>query len=87
VVHEDDDDIYVVETERRFAYVSELFVTEEARGTGAGKALLDACEAWARGRGMTVMQIGVLPANVRAEAVYRRAGYDSYAMQMRKYLR
>ena len=87
VVHEDDDDVYVVDAERRYAYVSELFVAAGARGTGVGKALLDACEAWARDRGMTVMQIGVLPANVRAEAVYRRAGYESYALRLRKYLR
>jgi hypothetical protein len=33
------------------------------------------------------MQIGVLPGNVRAHALYRREGYADYGIQLRKYLR
>lgn len=87
VVHEWDDDIYVVSEERRYAYISELYVNESVRGTGIGRALIAACEELARSRGIGVMQIGVLPANTRAHATYRQAGYANYAFQLRKYLR
>jgi len=87
VVFEDEDDVYVIGAERRYAYISELFVIDEARGLGAGRALIAACEAWARARGITVMQIGVLPGNVRAHGIYQRQGYSDYGIQLRKYLR
>src|SRR6185312_289800 len=50
-------------------------VVEHLRGSGAGRALIAACEDWTRARGLTVMQIGVLPGNVRAHDIYRRQGY------------
>ena len=87
VVNEADDDVYVVENERRFVYISELYVDEAARGTGVGRALIAACEAWAKTRGIAVMQIGVLAQNTRADRIYRRAGYAPYAYQLRKYLK
>lgn len=86
VVHEGLDDVYVLEAERRFAYVAELYLVEAARGSGAGRLLLEACEAWARERGLSVMQIGVLPGNERAKAVYAAAGFALYTTQLRKYL-
>jgi GNAT superfamily N-acetyltransferase len=86
VVHEADDDCYVLEAERRYVYISELYVDQAARGSGVGRALIQACEAWAGTRGIKVMQIGVLPGNTRAERVYREAGYAHYAYQLRKYL-
>ncbi len=87
VVVEQEDDIYVVAEERRYAYIAELFVVEPLRGSGAGRALIAACEDWARARGLTVMQIGVLPGNLRAHDIYRRQGYADYGIQLRKYLR
>ena len=87
IVVEQEDDIYVVAEERRYAYIAELFVAEALRGSGAGRALIAACEDWTRARGLTVMQIGVLPGNVRAHDIYRRQGYADYGIQLRKYLR
>ncbi len=87
VVVEQEDDIFVVAEERRHAYIAELFVVEPLRGTGAGRALIAACEDWSRAHGHTVMQIGVLPGNVRAHDIYRRQGYADYGIQLRKYLR
>jgi len=87
IVVEQEDDIYVVAEERRYAYIAELFVVEPLRGSGAGRALIAACEDWARARGLTVMQIGVLAGNVRAHDIYRRQGYADYGIQLRKYLR
>lgn len=86
VVHEAVDDLYVVEAERRMAYIDELYLTEAARGAGAGRALIAACEAWARSRGIPVIMIGVLDKNDRAHAVYNAAGYADYSLQLRKYL-
>ncbi|HTQ14497.1 MAG TPA: GNAT family N-acetyltransferase [Rhizomicrobium sp.] len=87
VVYLQDDDVFVVPTERRFAYVAELFVIEALRGQGAGRALIAACEDWGRSQGAGLMQIGVLPGNARAAGIYRRAGYSDYGLQLRKYLR
>ena len=86
VVHRAEDDVYVNDEERPFAYISELFVVEDARGKGIGRAFIAASEAWARAQGLKVMQIGVLPGNIRAKAIYERAGYHSYAVRLRKYL-
>lgn len=86
VVHETLDDLYVIETERRMAYIDELYLIDRARGLGAGRALITACEGWAKGRGIGVIMIGVLDKNGRAHAIYNAAGYDDYALQLRKYL-
>ena len=87
VVHLSNDDVYVVDRERRFAYIAELYVVERMRAQGIGRALIAACEDWARKRGVHVIQIGVLPGNERAHAIYRVAGYSDYGIQLRKYLR
>jgi GNAT superfamily N-acetyltransferase len=86
VAHEDDDDAYVLPQERRFVYISELFVVEAARGTGVGRVLIAACEDWARRRGIGVMHIAVLSANTRAAGIYTQAGYAPYSLRLRKYL-
>jgi len=85
--HESEDDIYVVSEERRIGYIAELFVVQESRGLGAGRSLINACEAWARRRGLPLIILGVLPKNARAFALYESSGYDSYAVFLRKYLR
>lgn len=86
VVHLSEDDVYVAAGERCFAYIAELYVVERMRAQGIGRALIAACEDWARKRGVNVMQIGVLPGNKRAHAIYRMAGYSEYGIQLRKYL-
>jgi GNAT superfamily N-acetyltransferase len=86
VVHETVDDIYVVEAERRMAYIDELYLIDRARGLGAGGALIKACEGWAKARGIGVIMIGVLAKNDNAHAIYNAAGYDDYSVQLRRYL-
>ncbi len=86
VVHETQDEIYVVAQERRLAYIAELFVAAAARGTGMGRALIAACTDWARGRGIATIEIGVLAGNARARAVYEDAGFVPYAVQLRRKL-
>ena len=84
VVLEAEDDVFVIASERRYAYIAELFVAETMRGAGVGRALIAACEDWARSHGHAVMQIGVLPGNARAKAIYERAGYATYGLQLRR---
>ena len=78
--------LYVVEGERTCGQISELFVIQEKRGQGVGQALIEACEAEAKSRGLRSMMIGVLSANKRSVSVYIQAGYSPYSMKLRKYL-
>jgi RimJ/RimL family protein N-acetyltransferase len=57
------------------AHVSILTVDAEVEGQGAGRALLEAAEAWARTRGMDMITLHVFAGNQRARAVYERLGY------------
>jgi GNAT superfamily N-acetyltransferase len=86
VVFEEQARVFVVEEERRYGLISELFVVDSARGKGVGRALIDACEDWARTRGLPVMIIGAHAANARAARIYTGAGFAPYSMQLRKYL-
>jgi GNAT superfamily N-acetyltransferase len=85
-VYEHQAPAYVIEEERRCAVICEAYVEAAVRGQGAGRALLDACEAWARGRGITVLHIGHLAENARASAVYEKAGFAPYVLLRRKKL-
>lgn len=85
-VYEHDAPTYVVEEERRCAVICEAYVEEASRGLGAGRALLAACEVWARGRGLAVIHIGHLAGNERAAAVYDKAGFSPYVQLRRKKL-
>jgi len=86
VVIEDETPPYVIAEERLGAYICELYVDTGARGQGAGKALMEACEAWARARGHKVIKIGHLAENRLAAAVYEKAGYTPYVVNRRKSL-
>lgn len=85
-VYEHDAPTYVIEEERRCAVICEAYVDASVRGQGAGRALLSACEAWARGQGLSVVHIGHLSGNHRAAAVYDKAGYAPYVLLRRKKL-
>jgi GNAT superfamily N-acetyltransferase len=78
--------VFVIEAERRHGSIAELFVTPKARGRGHGRTLIQACEAWGRGRGYKLLTIGVLAKNARAIRAYEGAGYDPYTVVMRRYL-
>lgn len=53
----------------------DLFVTPEARRTGAGRALLLAAEAHARANGFARMDLTTAKTNVRAQTLYRAMGW------------
>jgi len=78
--------LFVVEEERTYGYITELFVDEKCRGLGAGQALIEACENEARRLGLGHVLIGLLTQNARTANVYRQAGYSPYISELRKYL-
>jgi GNAT superfamily N-acetyltransferase len=84
--HDQLGELFVVEPERQHGYLAELYVVPEVRGKGIGRALIEGCEAWARGRGHRLLQVGVLARNARAIRSYEGAGYSAYGMTMRRYL-
>ncbi|WP_150956507.1 GNAT family N-acetyltransferase [Microbacterium testaceum] len=52
-----------------------VYVAPEARGTGAIDALLDAAARWTAAQGFETLSLDVHVDNLRAQAVYRRAGF------------
>lgn len=60
---------------RPFAIIGDVVVTEERRGTGVGKALMAAAEAWARERGAVEIELGVWEFNDPAIGLYEAIGY------------
>jgi GNAT superfamily N-acetyltransferase len=86
IVYEEETEAFIRPDERRFAYLAELYVVEEARGTGVAYELIDACEAWARDAGYSTMRIDLLARNERAARAYAKAGYTPYCQEVRKRL-
>lgn len=59
----------------RDAFVTELFVDEDARGRGVAKALVDAAALLARDAGAQALHLVVRPENVAAGELYRARGF------------
>lgn len=57
------------------AYIGELATSDVAEGHGAGKALAQACERWAREQGYRILSLATGAANERALGFYRHMGY------------
>ena len=87
MVYADEAPPYVIDAERRHAVICELFVDPPVRGQGAGRALMAACEQWAKAQGLSVIHIGHLSLNSRAAKVYEEAGYAPYVVLRRKRLK
>jgi ribosomal protein S18 acetylase RimI-like enzyme len=84
--HVDRHETFVIEDERPFGYIAELFIEESARGRHVGRTLLNSCEDHFRTLGLKTVLIGVLSPNERARNAYRAAGYADYAVNLRKVL-
>jgi ribosomal protein S18 acetylase RimI-like enzyme len=67
-------------------HVADLAVTEDARRSGVGRALMQAAEAWARERGFDVLSLDVWSTNDAALAFYRRLGYSVESLTLMKRL-
>jgi RimJ/RimL family protein N-acetyltransferase len=64
-----------------------LMVARKHRRHGAGTALMDAAEAWARGVGITKIELHVFPHNDPALALYTARGYEREGLRRRHYRR
>jgi ribosomal protein S18 acetylase RimI-like enzyme len=68
------------------AHVSVIAVTKDAEGRGVGRALMEYAELWARRRGHRSITLSVFEGNQRAQALYRRVGYETEMRRMVKLL-
>jgi len=84
--HDEKAEVFVVEPERTHGYLTELFLLPQVRGKGLGRALIEACEAWAKARGHKLLTVGVLSQNRSAVRAYEGTGYAPYVTVMRRYL-
>jgi ribosomal protein S18 acetylase RimI-like enzyme len=66
-IHDDD--------EPGVAHLYGMWVAPEARGAGAGRALVDAVIGWAIERGATRVMTSVESTNAAARSLYARAGF------------
>jgi ribosomal protein S18 acetylase RimI-like enzyme len=58
-------------------WLEDLYVNDEARGTGVGRALIETAFERARARGCRRIQLDVADDNSRAIDVYRAAGFGT----------
>ncbi|MEO6859206.1 MAG: GNAT family N-acetyltransferase [Solirubrobacteraceae bacterium] len=68
------------------AHVADLAVTDSARRTRVGTALMNAAESWARDLGMGLLSLDVWSTNENAFAFYRRLGYSAESVCLIKWL-
>lgn len=70
--------------QRRMVFIDNLVVARSHHGTGVGRALMDAAEAWGRNRGATEAVLTVWQFNEGAIKFYERLGYESEQIRMYK---
>ncbi len=59
----------------KHGYVADVAVSRSVEGTGIGRMLLEAAEAWARSNGYRLLTLYVFSANARARRIYERYGF------------
>lgn len=69
---------FSLEFHGRDALVDELYIREPYRGEGIGQASLRFIEALCRQHGIEALHLEVDRSNLRAQALYRRAGYQDH---------
>jgi ribosomal protein S18 acetylase RimI-like enzyme len=71
-------------TGRPNCHISDLAVVPRHEGQGAGKALIQHAEAWAREHQCQLVTLAVFPGNERARALYEAAGYNVDLLRLAK---
>jgi GNAT superfamily N-acetyltransferase len=69
---------FSLEYRGRDAFIDELFVAEEARGKGLGRAALEIAEAYCRERGVKALHLEVERHREAAFELYRRNGFEAH---------
>jgi RimJ/RimL family protein N-acetyltransferase len=64
-----------------------LMVARGHRRRGAGTALMEAAERWARGAGVRKLELHVFPYNAAAIALYENLGYEREGLRRGQYRR
>lgn len=64
----------LVAADRRFGYISDLYVSPSGRGQGIGAALLNAAEAHFRALALATVRLNFLHNNDSAQRLYDRSG-------------
>jgi RimJ/RimL family protein N-acetyltransferase len=64
-----------------------VMVAREHRRLGAGTALMEAAERWAREAGVSKLELHVFPHNEAAIALYERLGYTREGLRRRHFRR
>ena len=70
---------YAVWTASEDCCLEDIFVEEEARGSGVGRALVEAAFARARERGCARMELDVNEANAAALSLYESMGFEAWS--------
>ena len=68
------------------AYIGELATSAAVEGQGVGRALVGACEAWAREQGYTVLTLSTGAGNSRALRFYHQLGFRDEDVSLTKLL-
>lgn len=69
---------YSLEYHGRDAFIDEIFIREEYRGQGIGKAALEFAEEACRALGVKALHLEVERTNLSAQAFYRSAGFEDH---------
>ena len=62
--------------------ISRVVVTPGKRGTGGGKALVDAAEGWARQRGISTLLAAIFVANEGSKRFWSAMGFETWVERM-----
>lgn len=66
----------------KIGYVEDIAVLPDSRGSGVGRALMDAARERFRARGYSHFELSSVPGNEDARAFYRRLGLEPAAVLM-----
>jgi len=70
----------------RTGLLEKLFLTEEARGSGLGQALMDEVMEWFQGKGIRRVRVEPYGWNERAKAFYEKCGFQEYSVTYEKFM-
>ena len=74
------------ELRERAGFVHDILVTEDARGSGAGRELMDAAFAWMREQRVPRVLLWTAAANGRARDLFERLGFRATMVEMTREL-
>lgn len=64
--------------------ITDIYVLPEYRGRGIGTHLVKEVAGWSRERGAAALTLRVLPSNAGAVEFYRKCGFSTFFIDMRK---